>query len=131
MLKIFHRRFSKAYVLAGAAFVLALATFAGFALQNERAARTQHERTDASWSLIARAITDKDHVIGRVGAPIQLVVYADLSCPYCKSFFKKTLPSLQEQFGDSIVVAYRHLPLASHSRARAEAIAAECVYEQK
>lgn len=78
-------------------------------------------------SLIVRSITADDHIIGKISAPIQIVVYADLSCRYCKSFFDTSLPKLQEKYGNSIVVAFRHLPLPRHPKSRLEANAAECV----
>ncbi len=83
-------------------------------------------KTDSE-SLIVRRITEDDHVLGAVSAPVQVIVYADLSCPYCKSFFQSTLPKLRAAYGDKIVVAYRHLPLAQHPASRLEANAAECV----
>ena len=94
---------------------------------NERAAKLQYAATDADTSLIVRAVGDSDHVIGRRNAPIQLIVYSDLSCPYCNNFFARTLPMLQAKYGDHIVIAYRHLPLeAIHPRALREAEASEC-----
>lgn len=83
-------------------------------------------KTDGE-SLIVRRITEDDHILGAVSAPVQVVVYADLSCPYCKSLFQSTLPKLQEKYGDSIVVAFRHLPPPAHPSSRLEAHAAECV----
>lgn len=78
-------------------------------------------------SLIVRHVSAADHVMGDISAPIQLIVYADLSCPYCKAFFSDTLPKLKRTYGDGIVVAYRHLPLSIHPQSHAEAAAAECV----
>src|SRR3989344_8431092 len=52
-----------------------------------------------------RPLTSRDHVIGSIDAPVQLVVYSDLSCKYCKAFFLTSLPALQKHFGDELVVA--------------------------
>ncbi|MHB1086764.1 MAG: DsbA family protein [Minisyncoccota bacterium] len=84
-------------------------------------------KTDSA-SLIVRSITESDHVIGKVSAPVQVIVYSSLSCTYCKSLFDDTLPKLMSTYGDNIVVAYRHLPLVSQPSSHLEASAAECVY---
>lgn len=93
----------------------------------ERSVAKQGSAKTDSESLIVRRATTTDHLIGSLSAPVQLVVYADLSCPYCKDFFNATLPKLQAKYGDNIVVAFRHLPLHSHPSSRLEANAAECV----
>ena len=113
----------------GAYALVALAALAGaaFYLYNERTARAQYEETNATTSLIARAIAADDHVIGDRKAPLQLIVYSDFSCPFCNNFFSVTLPQLQAQYGSLIVIAYRHLPLTTiHPRAFREAQASEC-----
>ncbi len=111
--------------------VLIAAFVAGIVVWNERQVRRDREKTDANWSLIARPISAEDHVVGNVDAPVELIVYGDLSCKYCKGFYTGTMPSLQQKYGDSVVFAYRHLPLAIHPAAHAEAVASECVYSQK
>ena len=39
--------------------------------------------------------------IGRVDAPVVLVEWADLRCPYCSLFTNQTLPALVEQYVDT------------------------------
>lgn len=112
-----------------AALVLGI-LITGIIVSNEVAVRTQHEKTDKSWSLVVRAVSADDRTIGPVSAPVQLVVYADLSCEYCKAFFERTFPKLRSLYGDSVVFAFRHKPLPRHPASRREAIAAECVYSQ-
>jgi protein-disulfide isomerase len=103
-----------------------LAAGLGIVVFERYIAEKRSTKTDSE-SLIVRSITESDHVIGEISAPVQVVVYADLSCPYCKRFFESTLPRLQAVYGDTIVVAFRHLPLAQHKRSRLEANAAECI----
>ncbi|MCE9541245.1 DsbA family protein [Candidatus Kaiserbacteria bacterium] len=123
------RRFSSSARLGTAAIaVLVIATLVLY-VYNERISRAQYESTAQKWSLIVRAITVDDHIIGSPTAPIHVVVYSDLSCPYCKSFFESLVPRLQAKYGAKIVIAFRHLPLKSHPRALAEAEASECVYK--
>ncbi len=109
--------------------VIALVLIAGaLYVWNERAVRAQHLATTETTSLIARSVTDTDHILGEKDAPIQLIVYSDFSCPFCKQFFEDTLPRLQAAYGSRIVVVFRHLPLQGiHPRAFREAEASECV----
>jgi len=120
------RRFSSTLLLG---YLLGILLFAGtlfivFERHTEKRGSTKTDRE----SLIVRRISESDRIIGDVSAPVQIIVYSSLSCPYCKSFFGVTLPKLTSTYGDRIVVAYRHLPLASQPGSRLEARAAECVY---
>ena len=101
---------------------------AGVIAYNEWKAKYAHERTDANWSLIVPAITAGDHTIGDIVAPIQVVVYADYQCAFCGRFFRDTQFQLQEEFGDKIVIAYRHLPIINSEKSAVEAASSECVY---
>lgn len=115
-------------LIALCALCLGAFVFAMIFLHERNVAR-DHADTDNQWSLIARPITSRDHVIGDVSAPVQLVVYADFQCRYCGDFFKSVVPRLQKQFGDKIVFAFRHLPLSGQPQAEPEADASECVYQ--
>jgi len=76
-----------------------------------------------------RAVTAEDHGIGQMDAPVTIVAYMDLECPYCKRFHTGTMPHIQEEFGDNVVFVFRHFPLTRHPKAKTEAWAAECAYE--
>ncbi len=72
-----------------------------------------------------------DYIIGNPDAPIKVVEYSDLECPFCKEF-QKTMHQVMEYYGNSGQVAwvFRHFPLAQlHSKAPQEAAAAECAGE--
>lgn len=71
-----------------------------------------------------------DHILGAQGAPIQMFVYMDLDCSYCKDFHTTTLPQLLKTYGNELLVIYREFPLASHPDAYHKAEAAECAYAQ-
>jgi protein-disulfide isomerase len=63
---------------------------------------------------------------GRAGpahAPVTMVVFADVQCPYCARH-ARTVAALRTEFGRDLRVVFRHLPLPSHPRA---ALAAEAV----
>lgn len=78
-------------------------------------------------ALTARAVTKQDHVLGSLNAPVKLIDYSDLECPFCKRH-QDTLNRLTSSFaGESFARVYRHYPLSFHIQAMPEAVAAECV----
>lgn len=76
-------------------------------------------------------VTADDHFIGNPSAPVTLVEFSDLECPYCKTFHA-TMRTLMDEYGKDGELAwvYRHFPLAQlHPKAPREAEAVECVNE--
>lgn len=70
--------------------------------------------------------TARDHIRGDANAPITLVEYSDLECPFCKLFHPTLQQALQEYDG-KVRWVYRHSPLAQlHPKAAKEAEASEC-----
>lgn len=78
------------------------------------------------------AITDKDHVLGDPNAPLTMIEYSDLQCPFCRKFAQETFPTLKRDYIDTgkMKYVYRHFPLAIHNCARVSARAAECAGKQ-
>ncbi len=77
------------------------------------------------------AVSPKEHILGNPNAPVTIVEFSDLECPYCK-VFQSTLNSIMNTYGKNGKVAwvYRQFPIASlHSRAEKEAEASECAAE--
>lgn len=73
-----------------------------------------------------------DHILGNPEAPVKIVEYYDLECPYCKTF-NTTMHQVMDYYGTSGKVAWvaRPFPLASiHSKSPKEAEAAECAADQ-
>lgn len=73
-----------------------------------------------------------DHILGNPSAPVKVIEYADLECPYCKTF-QTTMHQVMDHYGLSGKVAwvYRPFPLGQlHSKAPQEAAAAECAADQ-
>lgn len=76
-----------------------------------------------------RPVTSEDHIWGSIDAPIKIVEFSDLECPFCKRFHV-TMKQVVAEYGDQVAWVYRHLPLDSiHSKARKEAEASECAAE--
>jgi len=69
------------------------------------------------------------HRIGPAKAPLQLVVYSDFQCGYCRQLVP-VLQQVRGKFPQEVTIVYRHFPLAIHPRAFPAAVAAECAAEQ-
>lgn len=75
-------------------------------------------------------VSADDHIMGKLGAKVTVVEYADLECPYCKSY-DPVLNQIIGAYGTSsgqVAWVYRHFPI--HSRGPYEAEASECAAEQ-
>ena len=73
-------------------------------------------------------ISADDHILGNPDAPVILVEFSDLECPFCKTFHQ-TMKQVMEEYGGDGKGAwiYRHFPIDSiHPKARTEAKATEC-----
>ncbi|MBI4120994.1 MAG: thioredoxin domain-containing protein [Parcubacteria group bacterium] len=80
---------------------------------------------------VMEPVSPKDHVLGDPYAPVVIVEYSDLECPFCKDFHE-TMKLVMKEYGDERKVAwiFRHAPLTQlHAKALPEAKAAECAAE--
>jgi protein-disulfide isomerase len=71
-------------------------------------------------------------VLGREDAPVTIIEFTDLQCPYCARFARETFPKLKATYIDTgrVRFASTDLPLAMHAFAVPSAIAARCAGEQ-
>lgn len=86
---------------------------------------------NASSDIVIKAVSADDHIRGNPDAPVKLVEFSDMECPFCKSFHT-TMQTIIDTYGKDGKVAwvYRHFPLDSiHPKARKEAEAVECANE--
>ena len=83
-------------------------------------------QTVADWPALA-AVGPR---AGPADAPVQLVVFSDYECPYCRAF-DATLDGVRTTFGDSVAVVYRALPLPGHVVGFELARGAVCAEEQE
>lgn len=65
------------------------------------------------------------HRIGESSAPIRVVVFTDVECPFCAKFHKTIMVALAERPSD-FFVSYHHYPLERHQSARRGAEALIC-----
>lgn len=70
--------------------------------------------------------------LGSHTADVVVIEFSDFECPYCSRFAEQTMPALKTQYIDSgrVQLAFRHLPLANHARARPAAASAVCAARQ-
>jgi protein-disulfide isomerase len=71
------------------------------------------------------AVAGSGVIIGSSNAPVKIVEFADLECPYCRRFHD-TFAALQSTFGDRVALVFVHFPLSNHRFARPAARGAEC-----
>lgn len=71
-------------------------------------------------------ITEEDHIRGDIDAPITIVEFSDIECPFCKRFHP-TMQQVLANYSGQVRWVYKHFPLESiHRNARREAEATEC-----
>lgn len=80
----------------------------------------------------AASTTAQFNVIGRDDAPVSIIEFSDLQCPYCARYAAETFPRLRAAYVDTGKVRYAvgDLPLPMHPNAMGAAIAARCAGEQ-
>jgi len=90
---------------------------------------SQEERSEEEGVGELRPVTSADHILGDPNAPVKLIEFVDLECPFCKRFHLTLKQIMEGELGMTGQVAwvYRHFPLDSiHTKARTEAQAIEC-----
>jgi protein-disulfide isomerase len=76
-----------------------------------------------------KPVTEADHIRGNINAPIKIVEFSDIECPFCKRFHE-TMKQISNEYGDQVAWVYRHSPLVQlHPKAFNQANATECVAE--
>lgn len=76
------------------------------------------------------SLSERDYIRGSSSAPIVLVEYSDIECPFCK-VFHGTMKNIISSYEGRVAWVYRHYPIPQlHQKAIPEAIATECAAEQ-
>ena len=70
--------------------------------------------------------------IGNPNAPVTVIEFSDLQCPFCKKFYDSTLKDLKTNYIDTgkVYFVYKHFPLSFHPSAQIAGEATECANEQ-
>src|SRR3989344_2306735 len=95
------------------AIVLAGALIAGAVyVKNSPVPTTSNQATVAESLKNLKTVDKTDRVRGSVSAPIKLIEYSDLECPFCKTFHRAMI-RLMAKYEGRVAWVYRHFPLDS------------------
>lgn len=67
---------------------------------------------------------------GAENAPVQIVVFDDLECPFCAKMHAQMFPAVLERYKDQVRVVYKDFPLDQHPWAMRAAIDSSCLGAQ-
>ena len=67
---------------------------------------------------------------GPANAPVVIVGFDDLECPFCAKMHAQLFPALTERYKDQVRIVYRDFPLDQHPWAMRAAINANCLAAQ-
>ena len=75
---------------------------------------------------------DDDAYLGDKDASVLMIEFSDYQCPFCRSFWRDTLPLIKSEYIDTgkVKFVYRDFPLNLHPGAMPAAQASECAEEQ-
>jgi protein-disulfide isomerase len=79
-----------------------------------------------------RIKTDEQPSFGPAAAPVQLVIYSDFQCSFCREEAKVIRQTLAPTYPEQVRVIFKDFPLEPiHPWAKPAAIAGRCIYRQK
>jgi len=64
---------------------------------------------------------------GAEGAPVEIVVFDDLECPFCAKMHAQLFPALLDRYGKDVRIEYKDYPLSQHPWAMRAAIDSNCL----
>ena len=64
---------------------------------------------------------------GPEGAPVDIVGFDDLECPYCAKMHAALFPAVVQRYGDKVHIVYKDFPLSMHPWAMRAAVDTNCV----
>ena len=67
---------------------------------------------------------------GPASAPVLIVGFDDLECPFCAKMHAELFPAILERYKDQVHIVYRDFPLSQHPWAVRAAVDANCVGAQ-
>jgi protein-disulfide isomerase len=81
---------------------------------------------------VGRVTNLTGHILGRPDAPLTMVEFTDLQCPFCRQFILTSFDEIKKNWIDTGKLRYisRDFPLDFHAQAMPAARAARCAGEQ-
>lgn len=114
-------------------FAIIMATLIGLTIfgfvSKEKETETTQEQTESSGTLSISP--DADPLIGESNAPVEIINFSDLNCPWCAKWEQEVLPKLKEDFinnGDA-VFTLKNFPFLKEGSTTG-ALAGEAIYHQ-
>ena len=79
---------------------------------------------------LKKSLSPEDHVLGQIGAPVEIIEYGDFQCPFCAAA-APMLDAIVSNYSNGVCLAFRHFPLSTiHPHATMAAVASEAAAEQ-
>ncbi|MCX6702261.1 MAG: thioredoxin domain-containing protein [Candidatus Wolfebacteria bacterium] len=80
----------------------------------------------AQGEITVNPVSQDDHILGNPDAPVKIIEFSDLECPFCKTF-QAAMQQAMKDYSGKVAWIFREYPLDQlHSKARIAAEAAEC-----
>jgi protein-disulfide isomerase len=67
---------------------------------------------------------------GPTSAPVVIVNFDDLECPFCARFHDSLFPAITQRYGDKVHIVYRDFPLDQHPWAMRASVDVNCLAAQ-
>ena len=98
----------------------------------ERLTTPQDQPSAPPQPATGRVTNLKGYALGRADAPLTMVEFTDLQCPFCRQFVTTSFDDIKKNWIDTGKLRYlsRDFPLDFHAQARPAARAARCAGEQ-
>ena len=64
---------------------------------------------------------------GPASAPVVIVNFDDLECPYCARLHQTLFPAITQRYGDKVRIVYKDFPLEQHPWAMRAAVDVDCL----
>ncbi len=121
-----------AFIIAGAILYAANpALFQSLVVKQAGVTQPSAQTQPSRSAQVSIAVSTTDHIRGNTSAPVTIVEFSDLQCPFCQKFHPELKQALQE-YGNNVRWVFKQFPLYQiHPQAEPAAEASECVYEQK
>jgi Na+/H+ antiporter NhaA len=114
----------------GVLLAAVLATALGWVVFRVAARRFGERSAELPRTLAVPVDPERDHVLGPPDAPLTVVEYLDVECPFCAKL-TGVAAALRQRFGDDLRYVVRHLPLPDvHPHAEDAAMALEAAAAQ-
>lgn len=114
-------------IILGSIIVGVSVLLAGASSSTIKTAKPSAAAEQAAKKPIVAPVTKNDLIFGDANAPITIVEYSDIECPFCNRFHA-TMNEVLEKYDGKVKYVFRHFPLNFHPNAPLYAEAVECVY---